>query len=607
MQRCAPSQAARTSRSSSPRRVSTRPTPLPSRRRHSSSPRSRNGVPSSRPPAPSRVDARPAPSRAPARQVPWKGIDMDGETSPGGLFALWRRHPLRVHIATVFLVLLLVACSVIAWTNYDQGRRIVFSSAEDLFEQIERRGAGDIERLRAPVATVVDLLSRGPLMEAESFRARMQQVDRLAEVLIRHESLSAVYVGYFNGDFFLLRPLRDEETKKTFLAPRHAAFLVQSIERRGGAPRGRLVLLDSALNTISEATPADYNFDPRSRPWYRAALKDTELVQTDPYVFFTIRVAGETLARRAEHGRAVVGADLTLERISSALARSRATPSTQLAIFDPKGNVIAYSDPRGLVTSAAGGALALARISELSPVMAMTVSTDPGTLRTIEVEGRRWLVKTAQIGLGNSLASAVPLDELLTEANATLRRSLWLTLLIVLLSAPLTWWIAHRIAANLDALTAFAAAIRLFRFDAPLKVQTRIVEIADLGSAMRQMRDTIRQFLDISMALSAEHNFDRLLQRVLEEALEAAGGSGGVIYLLEEDGRTLKPAAQVWSDGNAVALDAFPWCGQTTRATRWPRQPAPDRRRARARCRQARCAGSSTSTRASGRPGPGWS
>src|SRR5262245_43967509 len=245
MRRCAPSQAARTSRSSSPRRVSTRPTLLPSRRRHSSSPRSRNGVPSSRPPAPSRVDARPAPRRAAARQVPWKGIDMDGETSPpGGLFALWRRHPLRIHIATVFLALLLVACSVIAWTNYEQGRRIVLSSAEDLFGQIEQRGAGDIERLRLPVATVVDLLSKDTLMEAESFDVRMRHVARLAEVLNRHESMAAVYVGYFNGDFFLLRALRDEELRKLFDAPRHAAFLVQSLERRGGT-RPRYVLLDA--------------------------------------------------------------------------------------------------------------------------------------------------------------------------------------------------------------------------------------------------------------------------------------------------------------------------------------------------------------------------
>ena len=459
----------------------------------------------------------------------------------------------------MFLLLLLLACSVIAWTNYDQGRRIVLSSAEDLFAQIEQRSAGDIERLRAPVATVVDLLSRGPLTDAETFASRMQHVGRLADVLNRHESMAAVYVGYFNGDFFLLRALGDEETRKTFEAPRHAAFLVQSMERRGG-PRARFVLLDAALNTISEPTPAGYTFDPRTRPWFVAAMKDTELVQTDPYVFFTTRKVGETLARRAEHGRAVVGADVTLQRISGALAKSRATPSTQLAIFNGQGRVIASSDPRHIVAQGPAGEPALARISEISPALALAAvpaGADPAT-RTIEAEGRSWLVRAVRISQGDFLASAVPLDELLAEARAGVARTLWLTLLIVALAAPLTWWTARRIAANLDALTAFAAAIRLFRFDAKLKVRTRIIEIAELGSAMRQMRDTIRSFLDFSTALSAEHNFDRLLQRVLEEALEATGGSGGVIYLLEDDGGTLKPAGQAWSAGNAAALESIP-------------------------------------------------
>jgi HD-GYP domain-containing protein (c-di-GMP phosphodiesterase class II) len=406
---------------------------------------------------------------------------------------------------------------------------------------------------------VVDLVSRGPLTQAETFAARMQHVGRLADVLNRHESMAAVYVGYYNGDFFLLRALRDEDTRKIFEAPRHAAFLVQSMERRGG-PRPRFVLLDAALNTISEPTPAGYTFDPRTRPWFMAAMKDTELVQTDPYVFFTTRRVGETLARRAEHGRAVVGADVTLQRISDALAKSRATPSTQLAIFNGQGRVIASTDPRRVVAQGPGGEPALARISEISPALAQAAEpagADPET-RTIEAEGRSWLVRTVRISQGDFLASAVPLDELLTEARAGVARTLWLTLLIVALAAPLTWWTARRIAANLDALTAFAAAIRLFRFDAKLKVRTRIVEIAELGDAMRQMRDTIRAFLDFSMALSAERKFDRLLQRVLQEAHDAAGGSAGMIYLLEEDGRTLKAAAQAWEGGDAAALDTIP-------------------------------------------------
>src|SRR5690606_17813433 len=47
-------------------------------------------------------------------------------------------------------------------------------------------------------------------------------------------------------------------------------------------------------------------------------------------------------------------------------------------------------------------------------------------------------------------------------------------------------------------------------------------------------------------------NIARVLRRVLAEAREAAGAQGGVIYLLDGEGRTLKPADQDW-DGQPQA------------------------------------------------------
>jgi HD-GYP domain-containing protein (c-di-GMP phosphodiesterase class II) len=328
--------------------------------------------------------------------------------------------------------------------------------------------------------------------------------------------------------------------------------------------QARFVLLDAALNTISESTPKDYAYDPRARSWFMSAMKDTELVETPPYVFFTTRDIGKTFARQAPHGRSVVGADLTLNRISLTLAASRATPSTQIAIIDDKKNVIAFSDPKHMLGPDVDGTPTLARLSDLSPVLAAAADSpqDTSGIHTIESQGRQWLVRTGRItdveGARRFLSSAVPLDELLLEARAALKRNLWLTLLVVVLAVPLVWWTSRRIAANLDALTAFAATLRLFRFDAKLEVHSRINEISALGNTMQQMRDTIRKFLDISMTLSAEHDFDRLLNRVLQETLEAAGGCGGIVYLADGDSGTLKAAAQAWDGEDPCPLDAYP-------------------------------------------------
>ena len=478
-----------------------------------------------------------------------------------GLLSLWHHHPLNIHIAALFTALILVACSAITWNSHVQGRRLMLSAAEDLIFRIHREAGNEVIALRGAVESLVTWIASAQLTESESFDARMAALPVLAEVLNRQTQLASVYVGYHTGDFFLVRALRNEALRSMFHAPRHAAFLVQSVERRDGV-KPRYVLLDAALNTISDSAPPDYTFDPRTRPWFADAMRSAEPIITTPYVFFTTHLLGVTVARRAEHGRAVVGADITLSQLSETLHRVRITPSSQLAIFDAQGQVIAFSDPARMAV-ASGAKPVYARIADLSPALGR-ITEDPKRFlnsNLIESGGREWLLKAAPARIGAEerawFAIAVPLDELLLEANAALRRNLLLALAVILVSVPLTWWIAQRIAGNLRALTDRAAAIRRFDFsEAPLP-RTRINEIFGLARAMGDMRATIRKFLDITTALASERNYDRLLQRVLKEAHDAAGGNGGVIYLLDDEGGTLKPAAQAWDAGPAIGTEAL--------------------------------------------------
>ena len=476
-----------------------------------------------------------------------------------GLLSLWHLHPLRVHIATTFTAVILAACGLIAWSSYVQGRDIVLEAAGDLIDRIDNEANTALENLFAPVESLVTWASFAPLSAAGSLDARMPSLPALAEILKRQTQLDAIYVGYDSGDFFLVRALSDDASKKEFGAPRHAAFLVQSVERRRGVVRPRFALFDSGLRHISDVPRPGYQFDPRGRPWYIQAMKARDVIATEPYVFFTTRQVGLTLARRTANGRAVVGADVSLAQISEKLKEVRPTPSSQLAMFYPQGNrVIAFSDPERLAAGAAGEKAVLAQIGDVSPVLGGIAADAASFEETTRFAsgGREWLAKASQVSpAADNLASfviATPLDELLREANAVLRRTIMLAALVILACVPLTWWIAQRTARNLRALADQAAAIRRFDFSEAPAPRTRITEVFDLGRAMGDMRGTIRKFLDITRALASERNYERLLQRVLKEAHDAAGGRGAVIYLLDDEGRALKPAAQAWGDGPGV-------------------------------------------------------
>src|SRR3974390_2248738 len=265
-----------------------------------------------------------------------------------GFLSLWHRHPLRVHIATVFTAVIFAACGVIAWSNHVQGKAIVLGAAEDLIDRVSVDADTALKNLFEGVETTVTWASVAPLTAAGSLRERMVSMPTLAEVLKRRPQIAAVYVGYDNGDFFLVRALHDEASRQEFGAPGDAAFLVQSIERRGGACEPRFALFDAALRHVADVSRPDYRFDPRERPWYLQAKSARDAIVTAPYVFFTTRQVGLTIARLAGNGRAVVGADVSLQRISERLNQVRPTPSSHLAIFEPAGN-------RGVCGGVGGG------------------------------------------------------------------------------------------------------------------------------------------------------------------------------------------------------------------------------------------------------------
>jgi HD-GYP domain-containing protein (c-di-GMP phosphodiesterase class II) len=131
------------------------------------------------------------------------------------------------------------------------------------------------------------------------------------------------------------------------------------------------------------------------------------------------------------------------------------------------------------------------------------------------------------------------------------------TLLAILLSFPVAWWMARRIAGKLDILKEQAAVIRVFDFKTEIPLDTPIREIFGLGRAMRQMKNTIQKFMRVTLALSGERDFGKLLGKVLHEMREALDGDGGVIYLYDEGDNVLRQGSQRWAKGDRPEPDTW--------------------------------------------------
>lgn len=490
------------------------------------------------------------------------------------------RYPLHLQISTLFITLILVISGIVGVLGYKSSRQILETSANDLNNRISEELLSEFRNIVAPSGMATRLLGQSQLPRAGSLTERLAQLGFVREALKDSPAISSLYVGYGNGDFFYTSRLWDDADRKLFNAPAEAAFLVQSIDHSAGSASGQFIYFDQAGKILRQDARPDYasSYDPRQRGWYKSAIDSGTILLTPPYIFFSSKKVGLTLAKRAAEGNVVIGADIRLETLGSVLARQKVTPGSQIALVDFKGQTIGYEDASRAIRFPDGPdqAPTLAHITELGIPVFTALKRQLETLDAasthhlnLDVDKTSWRVSVipvrTQAGSPLFLISAIPDDELMATANEMLRRVFFAMALVILLAVPITWLVARSVSGPLRQLAHEADAIRRFEFSTPIEVQSSVLEISDLATTMNSMKRTIRRFLDINMAVAAENDFDRLLPRLLSETLPAAGAAAGVLYLYDKaqlvsatalklDGSPIEPGITRFEPANAGPL-----------------------------------------------------
>ncbi|MGF6113603.1 HD domain-containing phosphohydrolase [Pseudomonas frederiksbergensis] len=469
-----------------------------------------------------------------------------------------RRFPLHVHISVMFTFLLLLTGVVLGIFNYRQTTQIILSSSEKLFNRIEQDVRLDLQATYEPIRHLLSLLAETPATQAPNLEQRLALLKPFSQSLKDNPNLASLYLGYANGDFFMVRPLRTEALKAQLKAPDTAAYQVWSIEHpaSGNPVASQSLFYDQALNLISRQDTPDETYDPRTRAWFTNAHAQADQITTEPYVFFSTHNVGTTLARRSGDG-AVMGADLTLAELSATLAKHVVTPSTEIVLFDAEGNAIAYPDSDKLIID--DQTARLSKVADLSPALGALLASPPAGNR-LDVAGRQWIVARSHMQEGGpqglQMALLVPEDELLVDAYRMRWQGALITLATLLLCLPMGWLTSRILVKPLHALVKEADAIRSFDFNFPVSRRSPVLEVDQLSLSMARMKDTLGSFFQITDSLCAETRFAPLLQRVLFETVKIAQAQAGLIYLREGDGERIEPHGLVLN-GESQPLPSF--------------------------------------------------
>ena len=467
----------------------------------------------------------------------------------GALHRFLRR--ISVHLSVVFVTLLVVVSGIIASVQYVESSRQRVATAEQGFAAAEIALSAHLVDILRSAEMAAEVIGQSPLVLQPGIEQRLAYASLLARFLDNNSAFASTYVGYTDGDFILMRPLRDDASRQRFSAPEEAHYLLQAIEQPG---QGVFVFYDGELREIARREEPDYAaYDPRTRSWYQEARLAPAWVRAAPYVFFTTQEVGTTIAREGDGG-AVAGADVTLASLSAIMARLRPVPGAEIALIDSDGLLVAHADlDRVAVPNPDGsGDLLLTDLSSpRNAVLAAAIRATGPVMEHLQnftmPDGATYRTLVVPIPSGSEedyrMVLAVSEEGLFAAARNAARDTAVILAAILIVSVLVTVVLARHISRPLVRLAEDVGSIGRFDFSPRALPRSRILEIDQLAVAIGGMKDVIRKFLDISTTIAAEPDLDRLLDVLLDEIIETTRTQSGVLYLASSDGRHLVPHA----------------------------------------------------------------
>ena len=497
-----------------------------------------------------------APEAAPhPHQPPHPQHDQHPHSHSPAKLPWWGRITVRLEVLTASVVVLamLLLTALMTYQVSSSARKAIVAASGDSAQRVSMLITERVQRIVNPADAIVRLLAHDPVTTATTLPQRLRRLPVLAGLLEHTLLLSALYVGYPDGQFLLVRPLRQAALREQKGVPEGAAFLIQSIAKEQGARAplvGRWSFYDAQLNLLSTSLRPDYQFDPRTRPWYAQAQQSRAQVLTAPYLFFTTQELGITLSQPSAEGNAVLGLDVALTDLGREIGDLRPVSRTEIAVLDKENRVLAYPD-MSRVLQLQGEKLSMRPLSELGVPSLLAVhqlDVQPGKPLRFEVDGEEWLGQVQPLQSTRwrdwQLVMAIPTVELLSDLNRNLRRQMWLLLGLIGLLLPVGWMAGRRVGRSLSGIAAQAQSLAQFDFRRPEPSTSPVREVRELGLVMDRMSDTIQEFLRISRHISAESRLDVMLSSVLYELVQASICSGGAVYLVDAEHTGLERTAR---------------------------------------------------------------
>lgn len=360
----------------------------------------------------------------------------------------------RTYVGITGLLVLALVGGII-WFNAQKTQELMVADAGRLMIETGEKVTDRIRLLFDPMYAIVGLGARVSDLTAPLPPAGSDDLYSQLPVMLRalkiYPQIFSFYVGFENGDFFMVTHLAGEkapELRTTLNAPPKAAFANEIVTQGANGEqmvRWNYLAEDGSVIDMGKPGPT---FDPRDRPWYTMAKNSNDTQHSGLYIFASSGEPGFTLSHRfGTPVRGVAGADIASSEIAQFLREQQITPSSSAFIFTTSGEAVAAPDETEMATITKSvqpnAMIALPKIADLGNPLLSQVFASYKTDQTemYDVGGRSYVGRVIQIppryGEGQLLAVMVPLDEIEEPVIAARNEALFRSIVVLLLVLPL--------------------------------------------------------------------------------------------------------------------------------------------------------------------------
>lgn len=427
------------------------------------------------------------------------------------IFLMIKRLPIRLTVTTAFIISMAASISLVAFLNFSENTKEMKATAHQLIDNSVEIAEQHIERLVGRAEIIAETAGALPSSVLD-WENPHELLIFLSAALKNEPDLYGVFVGFTDGAFVQVVNFLDAHGRSRNVRgiPTEAALGWRVI-----GPVGDIALRPQSwrffdrkgfeLDTKDFAAMATTSYDPRQRPWHKAALYKKTTTHSKMYMFSSLQAPGVTVSAPAHNlYNAVIGVDLPLSDLARMTKRLQPGKNGVIAIVDNDGGMIAHPDPKKIIQPLPGGAgftiLSVNDIddSRVQGAMAARGKTSEATLE-FTIDKARYVASFKSADAGRSLdwqiISVASIDDFTRRLAASLQRSILWAGVVFAISIIVVVILAGWISTPVIRLRRQADQITEMNLGAMEPISTPFDEILRLQDSMEHMRGALMTFL----------------------------------------------------------------------------------------------------------------